>query len=84
MMKAVEGVPHPSKGAERCTREFRLLVQSYRLNIVEVERAIRACMPKGTKLSQEVVKTRSASGHIEQEPVTAPTMFTDEVSGKTL
>ena len=40
-------------------------------------------MPKGKKLSQEVDKTRSASGNIEQEPVTAPTMFTDEVSGKT-
>ena len=39
-------------------------------------------MPKGTILSQEVVKTRSASGHIEQEPVTAPTMFTDKVSGE--
>ena len=27
MMKVVEGVPPPSKGAERCVREFRLLVQ---------------------------------------------------------
>ena len=44
---------------------------------------MRACMQKGTKLSQEVVKTRSASGHIEQKTVTVATMFTDKVSGKT-